>query len=170
MPLLHENSPVISGDASALSSVQHTSGYSRLIYGAYLTLGIVFYGIGIYTALGILMRSIDEGAIVSVETALLLCYVLLNGVIGYGFMFYRRWVLVVFSSILILKMLLAVFLIITSRGAALSVSAVVVVGILFFLFITKDSLSGSYFSSRPLIPFIGVLLCSFILANFGMLN
>ena len=43
-------------DMSALHHVRHTPGYSRFIYGVYALLGIIFYGIGIYTALGILLR------------------------------------------------------------------------------------------------------------------
>ena len=168
-----ENSTDITSEVSALHCVRHASGYSRLIYGAYLTLGVIFYGMGIYTALGILMRSLNGGSVLSFATILLLCYVLLNSIIGYGFIFYRKWLLTAFVSALILTGFLAMFFFSNGtmfRAAQLLTSIFMIGGISLFLFLTKHVLSDRYFEPRAVIPFAGALLVSFLLTNLGMLH
>lgn len=160
-------------DMSALHHVRHTPGYSRLIYGVYSLLGIIFYGIGIYTALGILLRSLNGGPISSLETILFLCYLLVNSIIGYGFMFCRKWLISAFLSTLTLTGLLTVLFFISdmmSRATALLTGVFMVVGILLFLFLTRRILSGRYLEPKIIIPFIGALLFSFLLTNFGVLH
>lgn len=173
MSSLQGNISTASDEASALERVRHTSGYSRFIYGVYLILGIIFCGIGIYTALGIVMRSLNGGAIFSFETLLLLCYVLLNGIIGYGLLFYRKWLLVAFTTTLALMGLLASFFLMgnmVSRAASLLTSVCIIAGILFFLFLSRKFLSGRYFEPKANISVVVALLVSFLLTNFGMLN
>lgn len=170
---LQENNIDASGDTSALYRVRHTPGYLRLIYGVYLTLGVIFYGISIYTALGILMRSLNGGSIISFATILLLCYVLLNGIIGYGFIFYRKWLLIALVSSLMLMGLLAILFFangMTPRAAQLLTSIVMIGGIAVFLCLTRHVLSDRYFEPKAVIPFVGALLISFLLTNLGMLN
>ncbi|MDO8231688.1 MAG: hypothetical protein Q7T37_00595 [bacterium] len=170
---LQENPSVSFEGISALYRVRHTSGYPRFIYGMYSILGIIFYGIGIYTALGIVMRSLNGGAILSLETVLFLCYVLLNGIIGYGFMFCRKWLLAAFSSTLIFMGIMATLFFIggaISRVAALLTSVFMIAGVLLFLFLTRRHLSGRYLEPQTVIPFMGALLVSFLLTNLGMLH
>lgn len=168
MSSLRRNISVASDEVSALERVRHTSGYLRFVYGAYLILGILFFGIGIYTALGIVMRSLNGGAILSFETLLLFCYALLNGILGYGFIFFRRWLLVVFSSVLFLKTFRALFF--SSHEAVVSWSIFIVASILFFIFLTKEYLSGRYLVLGVIISFATPLLVSFLLITLGMIN
>lgn len=173
MSSLQGNTSTASDEVSALERVRHTSGYSRFIYGVYLILGIIFCGIGIYTALGIVMRSLNGGAIFSFETLLLLCYVLLNGAIGYGFMFYRKWLLAAFASTLVLTGFLALSFFIrsmTPQATSLLTGICINAVILFFLFLSRHLLSGRYFESKAIVPIVAALLLSFLLTNFGMLN
>ena len=170
---LQENNIEASGDTSAFYRARHTSGYLRLIYGVYFMLGVIFYGISIYTALGILMRSLNGGSVISFVTILLLCYALLNGIIGYGFIFYRKWLLTAFVSSLILMGLLAILFFtndMTPRAAQLLTSIFMIGGISAFLFLTRQVLSDRYFEPKAIIPFAGVLLISFLLTNPGMLQ
>ena len=160
-------------DMSALYHVRHARGYTRFIYGAYALLGIIFFGIGIYTALGILLRSLNGGAISSLETILFLCYFLVNSIIGYGFMSCRKWLLVAFLSTLTLTGVLTVLFFINdmmSRAAALIPGVFMVASIVLFLFLTRYLLSGRYLELKIIIPFTGALLFSFLLTNFGMLH
>lgn len=151
---------------SALYRVWHTPGYSRLIYGAYLAFGIIFYGIAIFTALSIVLRLLNYDTALTFKTALFVCYVLLNGIIGYGFIFYRKWLLVAFLGTLIHTGLLAI----TLGKEAFPISIFILVGILLFLFLTKNLLSGRYLTIRIIIPFIALLLFSFLITNFTVLN
>lgn len=170
---LQENPTVSFEGMSAMYCARHASGYSRLMYGTYSVLSIIFYGIGIYTVLGVVMRSLNGGAILSPETVLFLCYVLLNGVIGYGFMFCRKWLLAAFSSTLIFMGIMVTFLFIggaISRVEALLTSVFMITGVLLFLFLTRRRLSGRYLEPRTVIPFVGALLISFLLTNLGMLH
>ena len=172
MPPLQTDTTV-TDEASALYRLWHTPGYPRLIYGAYVLCGIIFYGIGIYTALGILMRFLDDGSIPSWGTALFLCYILLNSIIGYGFMFYRKWLLVAFASTLALSGFWALFSFVsgaTSHALALRTGMFVTAGILLFLFLTRRFLSGRYLAPKAMIPFIVGLLASFLLTNGGVLH
>lgn len=166
---LHKDVTVTTDELSALHYARHTAGYSRFIYGTYSILSIIFYGIGIYTALGILMSFLNGDPILSFSTVLLLCYVLLNCIIGYGFLFHQKWLPVVFSSVLVLMGLLSAFFIIsgmTSRAMALLTSIFMTVGILLFLSLTRRFLSGRYFAPRIIIPFLAVLVCSLLLTQF----
>ena len=170
---LQRNTADVYDDMSALYQVRHTSGYSRFIYLLYMVLGIIFYGIGIYTALGILMRSLNGGSVISFATILLLCYVLLNGIIGYGFMFHRKWLLVALSNTLILMGLLAALFFVnemTFRATQLVTSISIVGSTMLFLFLTRHFLSGRYLALKVVIPFTVTLLVSFLLTNIGMLQ
>ena len=167
---VQEGSTAVSQDASALDHVWHTRGYSRFIYGVYAILGVIFFGIGIYVALGVLIFFLDAGIILTSGTALLICYALLNSIIGYGFILHRKWLIVLFSSVLILKVLLALTSLIASHELMLPVSLFIVAGALLFLSLTRHLLSGRYFAPRTIVPIEALLLFSFFLANIGMLN
>lgn len=173
MPSVQGNAAVVSDDMSALERVWHTPGYPRFIYGVYAMLGIIFYGIGLYTALGVLMRSLSAGTIFEFRTAIFLCYVLINGIIGYGFIFYRKWLLTAFASALALIGFSALSFFISgalSRAASLRTSMLIITSILLVLFLTKSRLSGKYLELAAVIPFVLALLFSFLLTNFGMLH
>lgn len=162
-----------SSEVSALNRVWHTPGYPRFIYGAYLILGIIFCGFGIFTALSLLMTSLNNGTIAIVGTALFLCYMLINIIIGYGFLFYRRWLLTAFSSTLALLGIVAIFFFTSgeaSRAAGLLISIYYIAGILLFLFLTKRFLSGRYLVRGAIIPFIALLVSSLILTNLSVLQ
>lgn len=177
MSLTQENIIVVLDDVSALYRVRRTSGYSRFIFLGYAILGIIFYGIGVYTALGGLMMFLNGGAVISLSIslsmALYLSYVLLNIIIGYGFMFYRKWLITAFSSTLILMGLLTIFFFIDgsmSRTVTTRTSISMITGILLFLFLTRYFLSGSYLAPKVIIPFAGAFLFILLLTNFGMLH
>ena len=173
MSLLQKHTTIASGEVSALGHVWDTSGYLRFIYGTYLILSIVFYGIGIFTALDIFKRVLNEGTFLTLGTALFLCYVLLNTIVGYGFMFYRKWLLIAFSSALILMWLSATFFSIsdaTSRAAVLLTSTFIIASILGFLFLTRRLLSGKYLALEAVIPFVALLSFSLLLTNFDVLH
>lgn len=160
-------------DVSALERAWHTPGYPRLIYAVYAMLGIIFFGIGLYTALGVLMRSLNAGTVLEFRTAIFLCYVLINSIIGYGFMFYRKWLLTAFASTLALIGFSALFFFISgafSRATSLRMSILIITSILLFLFLTKSRLSGKYLELTVIIPFVLALLFSFLLTNFGVLH
>lgn len=171
---LQENTTASPDDVSALERVWHTPGYSRFIYAAYAILGIIFFGIGIYTALDLLMSFLNRGTILlTFGTLLSLCYVLINTIIGYGFVFYRKWLSVAFSSALILAGLLAAFFFISgdaSREAALFTSMSMTSSILLFLFLTRHILSGRYVEPGAVIPFASALIFSFLFINFAVLH
>lgn len=170
---LQENTTVASDDMSVLYHVRYTPGYPRFIYGVYLILSIIFYGIGIYTALNILVGFLNDGTVLTFGTVLFLCYALLNGIIGHGFMFHKKWLLVAFSSDLILIGLLALFFFMSGaapRGATLLMSMFIIAGILLFLFLMRHLLSDRYLEPKVIIPFVAILLFSLLLTNFGMLH
>lgn len=166
MPSFREQAPIIVGDSSALYRAWHERGLPRLVYGLYAVLGIIFLGISLYALLDILMVLVNSASVSLSGAALFLCDIVLNAIIGYGLIFYRKWLLVAFLSILILK----VFLILVSRGSGLSVGLFVVAGISLFLFLTKDFLSREYAPLKVVIPFTVFLLASFFFGNFGVLH
>lgn len=170
---LQGNIITTSDEVSALERAWYTPGYLRFIYGAYAIFGIIFFGIGIYTALDILLGFLGGNSILTLGTVLSLCYVLLNTTIGYGFAFYRKWLLIAFSSALILAGLLAAFFFISgdaSREAALFTSMFMTSSILLFLFLTRRILSGRYVEPAAVIPFAAALIFSFLFMNFGVLH
>lgn len=173
MQPLQQNSVVSNTEVSALRQAVLASGYARSVYTAYAICSIIFYGISIFTALGMLMYFLNGGAILALSTALFLCYVFLNAVIGYGFMFCRRWLLPAFSITLVLTAYPALTALtggILSRVVAAPSGLYLILGILAFLFSTKRFLSGSYAAISILIPFVGVLLLSLLLTNPGVLH
>ena len=173
MEQLQHYTAVVTDDTSALYQMRSTSGYARFVYAAYAVCGVMFYGIGIYTALGMLMYFLGGGAILTLTTSLFLCYIVLNAVIGYGFMFYRRWLLPAFSITLVFTAYPALTVSvggILSRAAAVPSVLYLVAGILVLLLLTKRLLSGSYVALGVLIPFAGALLFSLLLTNPGMLH
>ncbi|MDO8593793.1 MAG: hypothetical protein Q7R59_02765 [bacterium] len=166
MPSIQEHPTIVSDDTSALYRVWYTSGFPRLIYGAYVVLGIIFYGIAVFTAFNIVLHTLNDDTILTPKIALFLCYVLLNGIIGYGFIFYRKWLLVVFSGTLVHTGLLAII----NGEKTLPTSILILVGILFFLFLTRHFLSGRYLRLKTVVPFTILLLISFMLTNFTVLK
>lgn len=155
---------------SALHLAWHSRGFSRFLYGTYAVLSIIFYSIAIYTALNVLMSFLNYGSISIFGTALPICYVLINSIVGYSFMFYRKWLLVAFLSILAFKVFMAVFFFITLHTAILSIGIFITASISLFLFLTRYRLSGRYWEPKMVVPFTTILLLSFLLANFGMLQ
>ena len=169
-PPQESNSSSIPGEASALHLAWHTSGYSRFIYGAYAVLGVIFFGMAIFSALSVFMNSLNTGSVSIFGTAIPLCYILINIIAGYGFMFYRKWLLVVFSSMLFLKTLLAVLVFMNSRDVVSPTGIIIMTSASLFLFLTRRFLSGRYFTPTVVVSFILILLTSFLLTNFGMLH
>lgn len=100
------------------------------------------------------------------KTALFLCYAVLNVIIGYGFIFYKKWLLVAFAGVLIHTELLAI----ANGETALPAGVFISVSILLFLFLTKNFLSGRYLAMKTVVPFMVLLLFSFLLTNFTVLN
>ena len=169
-PPQENNSTSIPGEASALHLAWHTSGYSRFLFGMYAALGIIFFGIAIFSALDILMGFLSGNSISFFQIALPFCYVLLNAAIGYGFIFYQKWLLVAFLGIFGLKVSLASIYWIKSHQLVLPISFFVVAGILTFLFVTKNLLFGKHIPLRTIVPFTVILLVSFFLGNFSVLH
>ena len=170
---LHEDTVTMSEGMSALHRARQASGYSRFIYSAYSILGIFFYGLGIFTVLGMVMYLLNGNAILSLSTVLFLCYVLLNGITGYGFMFYRKWLLIALSSTLLLTLLLTMLFLVKEmipRATQMLTSISMVGGTVLFLFLTRRFLSGRYMAWNIVIPFSVLLLVSFLLTNSSMLH
>ena len=167
---LPQGNPIPLEGMSALYRAGHASGYPRFIYGVYAVLGIVLSGIAIFTALNVLMNFLNEGSVSVSGTALPLCYVLLNSIAGHGFMFFKKWLLVAFSGMLIIKILLELFFFLAFHETGLSAGVFIVAGISLFLFLTKHLLSGRYFEPKAVAPIMTILVVSFLLANFGMLH
>lgn len=163
---LQKNTTNDTGDISALYRVWNTPRYSRFIYGVYLIIGIIFYGVAAFTVLGIVFRFLHYDTALTFKTALFLCYVLLNGIIGYGFIFYRKWLLIAFLGTLVHTGLLVA----THGKEAFPISILILLGILFFLFLTRHFLSGRYLTMKIIVPFVVLLLFSFLLTNFVVLN
>jgi len=160
-------------DVSALYYVRHTAGRSRLMYAVYTICGVLFYGVGVFTFLGFAMRMIHGGEFLSLETVVLSCYMLLNCLVGYGFMFHRKWLITVFEIVLaFMGGMTMVFLSsgFEERGNILLWNVFITIGILIFLFASKHVLSGKYIASWAILSFTIALLLSFVLTNLGMLN
>ena len=169
-PPQENNSTSIPGEASALHLAWHTSGYPRFLFGMYAAFGIIFFGIAIFSALSVFMNSLNTGSVSIFGTAIPLCYIVINIIAGWGFMFYRKWLLAVFSIMLFLKVLLAVLVFMNSRDVVSPTGIIIMASISLFLFLTRRLLSGRYFTPTVVVSFILILLTSFLLTNFGMLH
>lgn len=160
-------------DASVLYHVRHTTGLKRLLYAAYTLLGVLFYGIGIFTFLGLAMRTINGGDFFSPETVVLTCYVLINCLVGYGYIFHRKWLVTLFAIQAVFMGGMTAYSYSSGavvRGEALLINVGITIGVVLFLFFTRHILSEKYVPLRIILPFIMVLLLSFLLTNVGMLN
>ncbi len=158
---------------SALYYARHSVGYTRFFYAAYTLLGVIFYGIGIFTFLGFAMNVINGGQLLSLETVVLSCYILLNSLVGYGFIFHRKWLVTVFTIQALFMGGMSVIL--YGNGAAMHAQALVsivfvTIGILTLLYFTRHFLSERYVPAQVIIPFFVTLLLSFLLTNSSMLH
>lgn len=160
-------------DLSALHRVRETSGYTRLIFIAYATLGVIFYGLGVFTTLGILVLFLNSGSIPLISVAAYFSYILLNIIIGYGFMYYRKWLTLAFLITFVLMGIFMTYFYTTgfmSRAGSMQVSIFGIIAILIWLFFTRRFLSGRYLAIRALTPFLGAFLLSFLLTNVSVLH
>lgn len=170
-PILpQEHKSLIPEDLSALHRALHATGSPRFIYGSYAFLSAVFFGITLFALLDILMIFLNGNPASFLGTALFLGDVTLYAAIGYGFMFCRRWLLTALSATVILKIFIVFYTFFLSHQMLLPTGLFVVAGLLFFLFLTKELLFGSIASPKAIVPFISLLLISFLLGNFGVIR
>lgn len=158
---------------SVLHHVRHAVGYERLSYAVYTLLGILFYGMGIFTLLGFILYAVNGSPLLSPAPIVYSCYVLLNCLVGYGFIFHRKWLITAFGTMTVFMGSMVGFfhyISVPARGKELLVNASVALIVLFFLLATRKLLSGGYFSFRTVVPFAAALLLSFVLTNPIMLK
>ncbi|MFC1732231.1 hypothetical protein ACFL6I_18135 [candidate division KSB1 bacterium] len=142
----------------------HTVGLDRFIYALYLVVSILFYGIGLVSAYGVLLRLINFGLEITLTTWLFVAYAIINFLIGYGFMYHRRWLLIAFTGGATLMIFQCVYFFSigdVGRATFLYPSIALLSTILLFLFITRRALTGEYTEGRILTVFFVTLLFSF---------
>ena len=153
---------------SVIQRIIHTTGLDRFIYSIYFVIGVVFYGIGFFTGYGVLLRVINPSISTVFTIWLFIAYTVINCIIGYGFIFHRRWLITAFigsTDLILLKMVYLFFVGNIDKMTSLYLSIVLLFSISIFLYITKKVLVGSYFEKVPLAIFFATLLFSFLLAT-----
>lgn len=150
----------------------------RLIYVYYMVIGLFFFVIGTYTAFNIFTVWFKYGALGEVNSfrfALFFCYVYLNLMISYGFIFCRKWLLPVFGFNFIV--LLVTYLIrldfarISTQGFEPSRQFIglLITGFIFLtILFTKRHLQGVLWRKIVIFSFAFVLLLSLFIINSNL--
>lgn len=145
----------------------------RLLYLTYILLGILFFVIGLLTLYNVLavytLKVNDQGVF---RSSLFLCYVFLSFVTAYGFLFCRKWLLLLISSQSLLMIFVYGF---TSLGiiegnAQDKIPGALLFSVLaIFLYSTRRYLVGPLYKKVPVVSFIIVLLVSFFITSFNLI-
>ena len=149
---------------SVLRLMMHTTGLDRFIYVLYFIIGTVFYGMGFVTGYGVLVRVLNPSIATEFSVLLFVAYTIINCIIGYGFIYHRRWLFIVFTGSTALMLSKSTyFFFVGNIGVAKSLylSIALLLSVSLFLFVTKKVLVGNYFDKVALSIFFIILLFSF---------
>lgn len=151
---------------SVIRRMIHTTGLDRFIYSIYFVIGVVFYGIGFLTGYGVLLRIINPSISTTSTIWLFIAYTVINCIIGYGFIYHRRWLIVAFTGSTAFMLFKGVYLFFVEnidKMMSLYLSIILLFSVSIFLYMTRKVLVGSYFEKVSLIVFFSALLFSFLL-------
>ncbi len=145
--------------------------FDRFMYAAFVILGVLFYGIGTTTAYSVFLRLGSSSTALEPKTFLFACYVIVNFIIGYGFMFRRKWLLSAFFGSFVSMILVSGFFFILGDGVRASAlfTTILILGTFSgFLFASRKFMVGKYLEPLALSGFFLALFLSFFF-NFFML-
>lgn len=155
---------------SVLRRILETAGLERFLYAILLIGGVVFYGFGFVTAYGVLLHFINEGVAIAPATWTFIAYAIMNFMIGYGFIYHRKWLLSAFTGALALIVARCVYFFSVDsleRAKVLYSTIAILAGISIFLCFARRVLSGRYGEWKVLLVFFFALLFSFWITYRG---
>ena len=141
---------------------------AKLIYSIYLLLGVGFSFMALYT----LLKTVSYiGMVLPPVTFLILgAFIISQGVLAYGFLYMKKWIISIVTLMIVTDILLLAFLYsisYTSQVTFLLTQIALLLPAISFFLVTRNKLTGGYFDILP----VSLYTISMVLTTvFGLLN
>lgn len=154
---------------------------NRLVYAYYLIIGLFFFVIGLFTAFNVFSvwfryGGLDEAR--AFRSALFLCYIFLNFMIAYGFIFCRKWLVAVFGFNFLALLVTYIMSLDFSRVAIFGASeltsnrqfaSILISGFIFLtIYLSRRHLQGIFWRKLVVLSFAFVLLLSLFITKTNL--